>query len=352
MPQSDAALLLSRLTRFRRRATLALWMHDTVPATAGLVLVAEAMAVWQRSLPDRPIETAAALLAAACAIGLTSALVRRPTLRLTARAVDERAHLRDRVVTAFQCRAGSDAISRLVLRDAIAHLDSVSPAAAFPLRLPRAVPTIGALAVGVPLAVAAVISLLPPSPVRSALPSTLADAMPPPGARIERDAAMSDRSGRRSTATADARVTTETIPPSEVERATQPQAGRPPSSTSAATPGSPQPDADTPAGGPGTRGGRGPGQSVGTAAPADAGIAAAAAGGPAEGRGGVGAGRGGAAPADSTAGTSTGDRSRDGGYAAAWAAAEAALPQERIPPRLREYVRRYFSAIRPAAEQP
>jgi len=231
---------------------------------------------------------------------------------------------------------------------------SISPAAAFPLRLPRAIPAIAALVVGVPLAIAAVASLLPPSPVRSALPSTLADAVPPQGARIERDAAMSDRSRGRSTATAGARVTTETTPPSEVESApaTRRPAGRGQSSASAATPGSQQPDTVTPAGGPGTRGGRGPSQAAGTAAPAGASIAAAAAGGPGEGRGGVGAGRAGVEPGRAAAGARAGDGSGNGGYSAAWAAAEAALPQERIPPRFREYVRRYFAAIRPAAERP
>jgi len=33
-------------------------------------------------------------------------------------------------------------------------------------------------------------------------------------------------------------------------------------------------------------------------------------------------------------------------YQAAWTRAQAAIAQDRVPPELREYVRRYFAAIR------
>jgi hypothetical protein len=37
-------------------------------------------------------------------------------------------------------------------------------------------------------------------------------------------------------------------------------------------------------------------------------------------------------------------------YQTAWARAQAALAQDRVPPPLREYVRRYFAAIRSPKE--
>jgi hypothetical protein len=80
------------------------------------------------------IAGAAAITAIACFV---AARVVRPSIRRTARLVDARAALDDRLVTALQFMPPEDAAAALILRHASASAASIDPAALFRFERPR-----------------------------------------------------------------------------------------------------------------------------------------------------------------------------------------------------------------------
>jgi hypothetical protein len=373
----SAQVVVAQLTRCRQRLRLlALLRHFAILGSAALVVAAGLAFVF------RPELAAAAAwfgvsLAAAGGVAATTSRFATPGLRQTATLLDRRLRLEDRTVTALNLLDMRDPIAHLVVRDARRRLADLEPASVFPverrfLRLVLLPPAAAVLVIMLALA-------------WSALPEWDAER---PVASMAGGGIGRPVSGPASATPAGATATESSRPPSTADpaRAGTPEAGAgetravadvteqarssEQSNQSAAPTRATQDDA------PGVRlpgPVRGPSDlASGVAAGASAtGLpgegnatrgAATGAAGPASGRNtraggsspGPGTGTGGVAGSQPVALTSVVEPPQAADtapyaarYRAAWVRAQASLTQNRVPRRFREYVRDYFSAIRP-----
>jgi hypothetical protein len=288
---------------------------------------------------------------AAIAAG-AAAWFRAPVMRETAVTVDSQLHLQNRLVTAFQYRDATDEFSRLVVRDALSHAGGVRPASAFPVRIPGWVRVAAIAVFAAPLVFFLARTSVPEFWQRASIGDASAPgalSVPSPGG--SRGGTPANPDGTASTiADGAAREQVEGAIPSQSSRDAHVQSER--AADSADSPASPAPGNTRENGEPRAAGQ--PDSASGRGIQPQTGVTA-----------GVGAGRGaGAAGSRQTAqaGGLTGDPAsddiaqsqaasqpaRDRAYSTAWSASQRAIAQEHVPSALREYVRQYFLAIRPA----
>ncbi len=372
MTRPDVVPLARALEPFRRRRRRVLAVRFVGTALALSVVAAEALALAFDTSATHSVWLVAGATAAAVVAGLSAAAVRTPSLSETARLLDRRASLKNRAAAGLQFVQHDDPMARLVVRDAVRRIEGLDPTVVFPREAPGgaqwlvaavAISTLilgvnawragmaplaggarsGGLLVpgapnqaspGAPAARQTAVALaqpaqapetaavpgMPASPPRESTPSA---AGAPPGLTTPANAAAAPLSQPALTAS----PATSGVPP---DRSPFPVGAAADARRTAAAPGAPSARGAAPAG----SGGRG------------AGAEGAVESGASHEGGGVKGGsvEAGAVPAPRPAGEA--GRLSAVEYRAAWARAQAALADERVPPPLRDYVRRYFAAIR------
>ena len=315
----------------------------TIPVA---IVVVELIALTRRVPPDQLAALSGTVGAIAVMAAAIPSLLRAPTMRAAAAAIDARLHLQDRTVTALQLVDEGDAMAQLVVRDAAVRLAQLSPAGAFPLEAPvhfRATIAATATATVVFLAIAG---------------APAASWLTPPSRSGGAAGAGGGRSGRTSKPVSDTRIVEGVAPAASA--AEQPREATPVDANREDTPVGRESvrNNDTARG----RGGNdlraselrapAPGRDTGAAAGSgDAGRGATAfAERAASAAGGVNGARGSNPRAASTRPAPTAPP--DSGlyreeYRAASMRTQTAVAQERVPARLRAYVKRYFVAIHP-----
>lgn len=289
---------------------------------------------------------AGAALVLAVAIATLPSFLRVPSLRTSATAIDTRLRLQDRTVTAVQMLDDADPIARLVVRDAAMRLSTVSPSGVFPFEAPLHFRAAVAGALG------ATVLLVVMTAIRG---QTGASSSGSGGMR----SAGAAQSGRMSTPPSNAQVVEGAAPSGASAR---PQAPSPTPATREDTPVGRESARNDPANQTPAGNGSEPRRSTSPAS-ASARDAGAAAGARDSGRGATGfseraaAAAGGvgrtvdANPAEvtrrATPAAAPADAAYRDQYRIASARAQSAVAQERVPTRLRTYVKRYFVAIHP-----
>lgn len=367
----DYVGLLRRCQRRLRFVAFVRYLFISATMAIGCVEVGLLVAPFQN---DSVIVFGVAGLAAAVAGAVVMSVLRAPTLRATAVALDERLRLEDRAVTALQVLAEPDPVARLVVRDAAAHITRLAPASVFPLRAPVGARWMAGGAALIPALV--LLNIWAGTPVtlgrvdegmasgtssvaqsasarrggsanRSADATSGAGPVPAPAERASRQA--EDVSARRPDSGAPGGSSQDGLPgPSASRYAATARLGesspapRDARADQADTAGGSRGDGSG-AGGPAGRGEAGAGglrggggRGIGSAVPGMAG-----------GAGGVTGGRLTDLPRVVAPPLAANDRVYAGQYNSAWALAQAAIAQERVPAALRAYVRNYFIAIRP-----
>jgi hypothetical protein len=361
----------SALRRFQRRLRISVFARS-VPVTCVCALAASDVGclILRPTASFAILACAGALVFSLLAAWLV-ALIRTPSLSATARVLDRRGHWDDRAVTALQFAVAGDAVSRLIVEETTARLET-TPVSLLPLDVsePWRWGAVAVLAVSGLIVVsldqidAGSSSILASRP-SSAAPSAqagrtnarqgsssgahtgderMADAPEHADTAIaaaqkakgvEAGAAGDARAGVGSTATQPGSATEDMH---QLDRVGSASARR----TEAAATARGTSDGDRAGGGDGSR--------AATAALSAAGRGARGATRSATTGGGVAGGalaRDGAAPTVSTSPANGVLDATD--FRRAYARAEAAISRERVPPRLRSYVRDYFLAIRPQA---
>jgi hypothetical protein len=367
--QADTAALIRQIAGFRRRLGVLAFRRFAPPLAVVAIVATEAAIV----AIHPAIRQATVWFGGAVALGVamagTIALVRIPSLHATAAVLDRRLRLEDRIVTALQFARDSDVVSRLIVRDASERLAKHPPMALSATPQPR----LGWLAI-----VGAAASLLFALAVLRAPFVFQGDTSAPAGASST-DAPggpRQSRPGAGPSATSSEAGTAASVARAQIGRDGVARRAPQDAAATSAPPGagvlsgaSTSSRNDSAAGQrAGTRGDVQPGSQRGAEAGSGVGTAGrSVAGGD---RGGHGSGAGGGA----TAGTETGAGGVKGGMPAAsarqpaarrlpdgpnysaqyWNArtrAEAAIAQERVPARLRRYIRDYFLALQPTGRQ-
>jgi hypothetical protein len=376
-PSADTARLVHALERFRRRLRLVLAWRAGVTSFGMAILAAEAL-WWLVGLGGaRAAWLIVGTIAAAGAVTTLVAVTRTPSLAETARLIDRRAALQNRAASALQFAEQDDAMAVLLVQDTAARLVTLDAAAAFPREYPsHARLLIGMVTAGsVAFATLAFLERASQGGGRRA-GGTVVSA----GSVAARGMGTPRAAGEPSAgASAQATPTTSSAGTHELSRE-QPNEARGPSgdtsvpgrSDTAGPSRSSQQRTDdraqrrgsaADAVAPGTGAG-GEADARGTTASASpraehmtassrygaAGAGMATRSAPAG--GGVKAGATGSDSPDLRR-TRTGDGpgQYQAAYQAAWARAQAAMTQDRVPPELRDYVRRYFEAIRSRKQQ-
>jgi len=310
------------------------------------IVAAELFGGASAASPAQLAAIAGGAVAVAVAIAALPSILRAPSIRTSAVAIDTRLRLQDRTVTAVQMLDDADPMARLVVRDAASRLSLVSPGQVFPFEAPvhfRAA-LAGALGATVLFVVMTTVRSRAEAPptgsggIRSAgATQTTRVGKPPSNAQVAEGAAPS-------------------------AAAAQPKAPSPTSATREETPIGRESTKNDPVEQTLARSGTAP-RAVDAARSAPARDVGAAAESRDSGRGATGfAGRTAAAaggvsgtidtkPADAVrraarASAPAGAAYRDH-YRVASDRAQSAVAQERLPARLRTYVKRYFVAIHP-----
>ena len=373
----DALQLTRALGAFRRRRRRVLAIRFACTGLALAVVAGEALSLALRAGTDYTIWLLAGAAGVAVIVSILAAAVHTPSLPDTARLLDRHALLLNRAATALQFVDNDDVMATLVVRDAARRMSGLDPAMVFPREYPaRPHLLVAAVTVSALLFAASVsrVAWAPQSSSRSAgmaVPGAPAEARPgspglrqadTPGATPAQGSALSPvpqdtqagandrRTPQDQTADREARADGRAGSPARSPSANQQGAGagsqrRSPTSTGSATasdrPGAGDSGAASPARDPRAAAGEGEGAGQGGGVPDRATRAG----------GGI---KGGALAGPIPAAPARRDTGRTQGYAveyqAAWARAQAALAQDRVPPPLREYVRRYFDAIRSPKE--
>lgn len=353
--ETDAARLVAILERLRRRAATAMAVRYMCATTAVALLLAEATMMTAPSIVRPAVLLGGIVLATA--IAAFAAWFRAPTIRETALVADRRLHLKDRLGTAYQYRDAADEFSRLVVRDALSHADDLRGASAFPIHVPGWVRFALVAACAAPLVFVIARGVVPELWQRASSgdPSGVgALSIPSPAGSPDGASASPDA------------VTTTRVPAEARLGAQSPSAddGRPESADPPENTGPSPTRAAGPSESGGTRNIDGAASDSGRTPRApqtsltegvSAGRGSGAAGSPQTTQAGGLTG----APLDFARGRPDGDRglpgtqptanpSQDAAYRSAWSTSQRAIAQEHIPSGLRDYVRQYFLAIRPA----
>ena len=371
MSAKDTAVVdvvVETVARCRRRMQLVSAARRAGVTIPIAIVAVELIALRTFLAPVQLVMLALGGVALASIAAAIPSVLRAPSMRTTAAAIDARLQLQDRTVTALQlvdqapsqlrvssesarsqlgAGNGNDPMAQLVIRDAGARLSAISPRRAFPFEAPV---QFGATLLFT-VAVTIVLLVIAGAPAGSWL-AARADSNGTAGAGA-------GRSGRSAKAGSNAQIVEGVAPSASVA---QPRPSAPTSASRDDTPAgreSVRNDAETRALGRGANGtraldprasvpGRDPGNAAGTRdgergatgfaereAPAAGGVNGAPTSNPrpASSRAAVAAAPGNAAYRDD--------------YRMASARAQTAIDQERVPARLRTYVRRYFVAIHP-----
>ena len=375
--QPDGVQLRRALGTFRRRRRRVLAIRFLCTGLALAVVAGEALSLAFRAGTLSTMWLLAGAAGTAAIVSIVAAAVRTPSLPDTSRLLDRHASLQNRAATALQFAENDDVMATLVVRDAARRVSGLDPAMVFPREYPARPHLLVAAITVSSLVFAASVSRVAwppqgrsrsagvavpggPAQARQGLPGRQAEI---PGATPARESTLAPVP-QGAQARASDRGTPQN-PTVDREARADGRAGAPATSPSAnqqgAGAGSPRRSATSTGGA--TASDRPGAGGSGVASPARDARAAAGAG--------EGAGQGGGVPGRATragggikGGTLAGGaipdvparrgtgRTQDYAleYQAAWARAQAALAQDRVPPPLREYVRRYFAAIRSAKE--
>ncbi len=367
--------LVRALAAFRRRRREVLGLRFLWTCLAVSIVLGEglSLALHLGALPSAWLIAGA--VAAAVVASLIASAVRAPSIAETARLVDRRAPLQNRAATALQYIEDDDAMARLVLSDATRRIAALDPALVFPREAPARPQLLVATVTLSTLVFGAVVfradraprpeppgatgtasagathsgEVTPGAPTGAPPAAVPAGENPatviPKGAEAQSTEPAATAQAARDEPTA--RTETRTASPGAV-------AGETPQGAVTGSPTRPVPSSDV-----STAAGRAATGAAGARSPAgDARLGAGTRGAAGEGAGapgssdrGGGGVKGGALEGQGVPAARAG-RSADQSpasaveYQAAWARAQAALAQGRVPPPLREYVRRYFTAIR------
>jgi hypothetical protein len=319
----------------------------TVPVA---IVVVEGIVLAARPAPAQVAVLTTAAMAAAGIAAAFAAILRPLTMRAAAAEVDARLHLQDRLVTALHVVSDDDPMAQLVLRDAEAQLKQIRLRCAFPLEAPSHFDAVLTVVVCSTVAFLMIMGAAG-RPWLSAGGGTNGAA----GAGSSRSGRSSKSAPNAPTVDGAARSVSETRP----LQATQTAANRTDTPVGRE---SVRADADTDARASG-RGGSGSRSGADARPTAPGPNAVNAAGARDGGRGATGVsaqtasaagGVNGAlssterpAPPRASAATAPGSAAYRDQYRRASVRAQTAIAQERVPARLRTYVRRYFVAIHP-----
>ena len=131
-----SATILTTVARCRvRRQLVAAARRAGITIPLAIVAV-ELFAATSAAAPGQLIAIAGGALAFAVAIAALPSILRVPSVRTSAAAIDTRLRLQDRAVTAVQMLDDADPMARLVVRDAARRLSTVSPGRVFPFEAP------------------------------------------------------------------------------------------------------------------------------------------------------------------------------------------------------------------------
>jgi hypothetical protein len=339
-----SATILTTVARCRVRMQLVAAARRAGITIPLAIVAGELFAGTRAATPGQLFAIAGIALGLAVAIAALPSMLRVPGVRTSAAAIDARLRLQDRTVTAVQMLDDTDPMARLVVRDAASRLSKVSPGHVFPFEAPTHFRAALACALG-----ATVLFVV--------LTAVGGQAGAPPNGSDGIRSAGAAQSGRGK-------------PPSsaQVLEGAAPSAAAAPAQASSQTPAARE---DTPIGRESTkndsadqtlaRSGSAPRADSARSAPARE--VGAAAGASDSGRGATGFTAQTAAAAGGVSGTidtnlADGIRRSARATAPAGAAyrdqyriasdrARSAVAQERLPARLRTYVKRYFVAIHP-----
>lgn len=374
MSGHSVAAFMTTLRRFDRRLRLRTFLRYVPFAVAIAIAMDAAFASFVQIDSVAILVGSSLVLAVLAAYGL--AVSRTASLSATARIVDRELKLQDRTTSALEFLHGTDAVSRLVVADATARLESL-PVSSLPLTVSRSARWAAALT--------AISALLVITMLSSSRHESRADAISfgsaSPGrasADVDGGSARSSAVRRATSAASDSHESRVATPSSDLRaappggaaaeataQATAPNTGRrdvarsnedAPSAEEAtsAAPGPTDPRSGSDSGANSRKDARAntPAGTTATSALLARGQGAKAPSTAHAGGGGIGGGAVVDTPAGIARSTWAGRSGRQSAaYAAAYARAEAALPTERIPVSLRSYVRAYFVAIRPSPHQ-
>lgn len=161
----DAESLALAIRPWRRRLITQQFVHWTVRGLivglflAGLLLVVSRLTPWAGAL-----YWAIGAGVACVVFAFAAALWYRPSIVGTARSIDKRLALHNRVETAWELREETSTLARLQRRDALQQLQKHAPTTALPLRLSRA----GLLTFAI-LAIALTLLIVLPNPMTTIL---------------------------------------------------------------------------------------------------------------------------------------------------------------------------------------
>jgi len=134
-PTSDADWISGKLTSVRRRLYWILFVDSLSTAACGLIFLWALFSIFHARL-SRPSLVVAGW--AFCACVFAAALIsffKVPSAKTSAKLMDQRLKLEQRLETAYECLAPQEEIDRLLLRDARLKLIHFHPSAVAPIRL-------------------------------------------------------------------------------------------------------------------------------------------------------------------------------------------------------------------------
>jgi len=365
-PRVHAGTFAAALKPFQRRLRRSMFIKR-IPITCAFALAAFDVA--SLTLGPRPsvaILWCIGALAACVLSALAIAWIRTPSLSETARALDRHARLDDRAVTALQFASADDDVSRLVVGEAMARLET-TPVTVLPFDVSA---RWGWGALGVLAASGLIVISLGRPDVRSSSLPEFGASQAGPSAQAER--ANSRQGSARGIRTGDGTAATPERPDAlTAARRTNGNEDSGQSGAARAHAGNSRTESDTTAGdrdqriqsGSSSRQRAEAGSTSRSTSDGERGGCGDTSRAAVLGAGGRGA-RGATRDSTSGGGVAGGALARDdaaptgaaspvttvlstAGYRSAYARAEAALTRERVPPRFRSYVRDYFLAIRP-----
>jgi hypothetical protein len=134
-PMSDADWISAKLTSVRRRLFWVLFVDSLSTAACGLIFLWALFSIFQARLTRPPLVVAGW---ASCTCVFAAALIsffKVPSAKTSAKFVDRRLKLEQRLETAYECLAPQEEIEWLLLRDARLRLIHFRPSAVAPMRL-------------------------------------------------------------------------------------------------------------------------------------------------------------------------------------------------------------------------
>ncbi len=320
--RSDTFAIADALGRAQRRMMLVECWRSLAFAFPLTLVAAEAVILFTQGLTKlrRPYLAALATMLVPLAAAAIRAIVRRPTLRDAAAAVDTRLGFDQRLITAVQFLGDDDPFAQLVERDAASRLSGFDPARALPLHMPRAAYAGIVLALLLPAAVVLTTALRSGDWTRSMTAlagDTVLEIPSPSAAGADMRSATTARPAHSQAVSSGERRGVELTPQPSQRALGESPAMRTPASSDTRE---------------GDSSGSGTGRARSTSASPHA--------------GGVAAGDLASRLADTAADTDAGSGNTPE-YRAAWSHAQASIAQDRVPLDRRALVKRYFEAIRP-----